>query len=145
MIAEDFFKILTEFNDRNPFKPFVVEMNDGTLIEIDRPNSLAFRGGGAAGLARGNRYIDFKSVDVRRIVEAPNEPAIGMSADDFQGTIRDKLSHEPFEPFVVELNDGNRIEFDRPNSLAVRGGLAGGFAKGGKIVIIEAANVKQVR
>lgn len=71
MTAEDFSRTLKELMHRDPFQSFVVELFDGRQIEIDRPKSLAFRGGLAAGFARGRRPVRIDSDDVKQIVHAP--------------------------------------------------------------------------
>ena len=63
-----------------------------------------------------------------------------MTAKDFYEVITGMLDCEPFRGFVVELQDGSRVEFDRPESLAIRGG----FAQGGCIVRLDCDNVRQV-
>jgi len=67
-----------------------------------------------------------------------------VTAQDFFETIVGMLDREPFRPFVVELQDGGRVEIDRPDSLAIRGGLAGGFARDGGIVRLDCVDVKRV-
>jgi hypothetical protein len=71
MTAEDFLRSLNELVDRKPFKAFVLEMNDGTQIEIGRSGSLAYRGNGASGFARGGSFVNVNSVNVKQIVDAP--------------------------------------------------------------------------
>jgi hypothetical protein len=67
-----------------------------------------------------------------------------MTAKDFYDVITGMLDREPFRGFVVELQDGSRFEFDRPESLAIRGGFAGGFTQDGRIVRLDCENVRQV-
>jgi hypothetical protein len=67
-----------------------------------------------------------------------------MTANDFYDVITGMLDREPFRDFIVELQDGSRFEFDRPDSLAIRGGFAGGFAQGGRIVRLDCENVRQI-
>ena len=56
----------------------------------------------------------------------------------------ERLDREPFQPFIVELLDGKQVEIDRPRKLAIRGGTAGGFGRGGKIVMLDCDKVSQV-
>ncbi len=67
-----------------------------------------------------------------------------MTANDFHDVIISMLHREPFRSFIVELQDGSRIEFDRPRSIAIRGGGAMGFARGGNYVRLDCENVRQV-
>jgi hypothetical protein len=70
--------------------------------------------------------------------------SVVMTANEFYDVITGMLHREPFRAFVVELQDGSRVEFDRPRSLAIRGGAAGGFARGGGYVRLDCENVRQV-
>jgi hypothetical protein len=147
MNADAFSRTLSELVDRRPFKAFALEMDDGTRIEIDNPRSLAYRDDEATGFARGGGHINIKANNVKKIVdETAAAPAKGMSVEEFFGSLHGLLNREPFVPFVVEMNDGSVIEFDRPRSLAIRRGstVAGGFAKGRRLVRIDAEDVKRI-
>jgi hypothetical protein len=67
-----------------------------------------------------------------------------MNAEDFYDAIIGMLHREPFRPFVVEFEDDNRAEFDRPRSIAIRGGGAMGFARGTRYVRLDCENVRRV-
>jgi hypothetical protein len=67
-----------------------------------------------------------------------------MTADDFNRAILERLRREPFKPFIVELLDGEQVEIDRPRSLAIRGGTAGGFGRNRKIIRLDSYNVARV-
>ncbi len=67
-----------------------------------------------------------------------------MTAVDFYETIVERSNRKPFRPYIVELIDGSQIEIDRPRALAIRGGVAAGFARGRKIVRLDSYNVKQI-
>lgn len=47
-----------------------------------------------------------------------------MDRDTFNGTIRAFKNRRPFQPFTVALVNGDRVEVDHPEALAVRDGLA---------------------
>jgi hypothetical protein len=51
---------------RQPFVPFVVEMTDGTLLEIPHPR-LAINGGGAGFFGPDGGLVDFEFKMVRSI------------------------------------------------------------------------------
>jgi hypothetical protein len=44
MTADEFFEIIVERSNRKPFCPHIVELVDGSQVEIDRPKSLAITG-----------------------------------------------------------------------------------------------------
>jgi hypothetical protein len=67
-----------------------------------------------------------------------------MVATEFYDAILEMLDREPFRAFIVEFQDGSRVEFDRSDSLAIRGGLAGGFAQDGSIVRLDCENVRRI-
>ena len=59
-------------------------------------------------------------------LNAPNLILIGwisMTREEFESTLRRLLRQEPFQPFVVELFDGDQILVDGPK-LALGGGGA---------------------
>jgi hypothetical protein len=60
---------IIELIHRKPFVPFVVEMNDGTSLEVPHPR-LAINGGGAGFIGRDGGLVDieFKAVHSIRIV-----------------------------------------------------------------------------
>jgi hypothetical protein len=51
---------------QEPFHPFVVELNDGRLIEITHPR-IAVGGGGAGFISPEGELVDFNCEDVRTI------------------------------------------------------------------------------
>jgi hypothetical protein len=90
--------------------------------------------------------------EVRRIVEvgrlwprqAISTGEAPMTAEDFNQAIVERLRREPFQPFSVEMLDGTQVEIDRPRSVAIGGGTAGGFGRGGKIVSLDSCKVARV-
>jgi hypothetical protein len=65
-----------------------------------------------------------------------------MTIDDFQNTLRSLIRREPFEPFAVELLDGERFVVDRPDAVGFNGGAAVFMAENGDIHFF---NNKEVR
>ena len=55
-----------ELIHREPFVPFVVEMGDGTLLEIPHPR-LSINGGGAGFFGLDGGIVDFEFKTVRAI------------------------------------------------------------------------------
>lgn len=72
MTADNFYRTMIEKLDREPFQPFVVEMNDGRKVQIDEADSVAIRGGLALCSTKETIYLRVDSEDVRRIVDVPN-------------------------------------------------------------------------
>ena len=64
MNAENFNKVLTEFQEARPFIVFTVETTGGRLVEVDHPGAMIVRGGVATYLGPGGRpfYFDHKTV-----------------------------------------------------------------------------------
>ena len=54
-----------------------------------------------------------------------------MDRDTFDGTIRAFKHRTPFRPFTVAMVNGDRLEVDHPDALAVRDGVALFAAPGG--------------
>lgn len=67
-----------------------------------------------------------------------------MTPESFYREMTTMLHREPFQPFVVEFLDGQRIVIDQPKSVAIRGGVAGHIARGGRPVPIDCEDVKQI-
>ena len=61
-VAEEVIQLI----HRNPFVPFVVEMTDGTMIEISHPR-LAINGGGAVFFGPDGGLVDFEFEQVRAL------------------------------------------------------------------------------
>jgi hypothetical protein len=66
MTAEQFETTILSLLRHEPFEPFVVEMRDGRLIEIERPK-LAVGGGGAGFLTPQFDLVEFECEDVLEI------------------------------------------------------------------------------
>ena len=49
-----------------------------------------------------------------------------MIAEVFEDTIRSFIRRRPFQPFVVELEEGQQILIDDPRAVALSGGGTGG-------------------
>ncbi len=47
-----------------------------------------------------------------------------MTMENFQKVLRAMIRRQPFKPFTVELNTGNRIEIDHPEATVMREGAA---------------------
>jgi hypothetical protein len=66
MTAEAFEDALRRFKNHQPFIPFVVELDDGREILVERPK-LVFNAGAATYIAPSFDFIDFTCEDVRAI------------------------------------------------------------------------------
>ena len=67
-----------------------------------------------------------------------------MERQTFDGTMRALRNRKPFQPFTVALVNGDRVEIDRPEALAVRDGVALFASPGGVPVIFDFEGVSQV-
>ena len=67
-----------------------------------------------------------------------------MDRDNFDSTIRAFKHRKPFQPFTVALVDGDRLEIDFPDALAVREGAAFYFAPGRIPVFFDNEGVSQI-
>jgi hypothetical protein len=72
----DFQNAVDTFKHRVPFKPFVVEMEDGKSLIVYRPDQIkCFNGSATYIYPDGNDwelFVDFENVD--RVVELPEKP-----------------------------------------------------------------------
>jgi hypothetical protein len=67
-----------------------------------------------------------------------------MDRDTFDGTIRAFKHRAPFRPFTIAMVNGDRLEVDHPDALAVRDGVALFAGPGGVPVIFDHEGVSQV-
>lgn len=65
-----------------------------------------------------------------------------MDRDTFESTIRTFKHRAPFRPFTVAMVNGDRLEVDHPDGLAVRDGLFVG--PGGVPLVFDREGVCQV-
>jgi hypothetical protein len=74
MTVEECENALRQLIRRKPFQPFVVELLDGNLIEVNQPG-MAFGGGGAAFISPDDVLVDFQCDNVWAIRKAARETA----------------------------------------------------------------------
>ena len=67
-----------------------------------------------------------------------------MDRDTFDATIRAFKHRALFRPFTVAMIDGDRLEVDHPDVLAVRDGVALFAGPGGIPVIFDHEGVSQI-
>jgi len=65
-----------------------------------------------------------------------------MTAHEFETTLRELLNKDPFQPFIVEYEDGERFEVDGPH-VAFAGGAASAHAADNEIYFFNYKNVRQ--
>jgi hypothetical protein len=73
MTKEVFEQTLRDLVRRDPVRPFVVELVNGTRIEIDDPKAVAFADGAAGFLSSSFELIPFSCEDVRAIRASAQE------------------------------------------------------------------------
>ena len=67
-----------------------------------------------------------------------------MDRDTFDATIRAFKHQKPFRPFTVAMVDGDRLEVDFPDALAIREGAALFMGPGRVPVIFDHQGVTQL-
>ena len=67
-----------------------------------------------------------------------------MDLETFDAAIRAFKHRAPFRPFTVSLVNGDRLEVDRPDALAVRDGVGMFVGPGGIPSIFDHEGVAQV-
>lgn len=67
-----------------------------------------------------------------------------MDRETFSNTISAFKHRRPFQPFTVAMVNGDRLEVDHPDALAVRDGMALFAAPGNVPVIFDYEGVSQV-
>jgi len=74
MSPEVFEQELQSVLEREPFEPFIVELNSGRQISVARP-AVAVHNGGAGFISDEEGLVDFDASEVRRIVAVSGEDA----------------------------------------------------------------------
>jgi hypothetical protein len=67
-----------------------------------------------------------------------------MDRDTFDNTMRLFKHRRPFRPFYVAMVNGDRLEVDHPDALAVRDGVALFAGPGGVPAVFDYEGVSQV-
>lgn len=67
-----------------------------------------------------------------------------MDRETFDNSIRTFKHRTPFRPFTVAMVNGDRLEVDHPDGLAVRDGVALFVGPGGVPVVFDHEGVSQV-
>jgi hypothetical protein len=67
-----------------------------------------------------------------------------MDRNTFDQTIREFKHRTPFRPFTVAMQNGDRLEIDHPDALAVRDGVALFAGPGGIPSIFDHEGVNRV-
>jgi hypothetical protein len=67
-----------------------------------------------------------------------------MTIEEFEDTLRALIRREPFEPFAVELLDGERFVVDRADAVAFNGGAAGFIGPDGTIHFFNNEEVRML-
>ena len=68
---------------------------------------------------------------------------MGMKKKQFDETLRTLIRHQPFQPFVVDLLDGNRIAIDAPDSVAFNDGAAGYISPTNEVFFFNFRTVRE--
>lgn len=67
-----------------------------------------------------------------------------MDRDTFDSTIRKFKDRRPFRPFTISLVNGERVEVDHPDALAVRDGVGLFAGPGGIPAVFDYEGVAQI-
>lgn len=67
-----------------------------------------------------------------------------MDRDTFDETLRTFKHRSPFRPFTLAMVDGDRLEVDHPDALAVRDGVGLFVGPGGVPIVFDHEGVSQV-
>jgi hypothetical protein len=67
-----------------------------------------------------------------------------MTVDEFERTLRVLMRREPFEPFAVELLDGERFVVDKPDAVGFNAGAAAFLAADGTIHFFNNEEVRSL-
>jgi len=72
MTAENFEALLTHLSNRQPYRPFLVELRTGERFEIDHPRAYRMRDGVMVFLKPEGITVWFDHESVNQIIDAPS-------------------------------------------------------------------------
>ena len=67
-----------------------------------------------------------------------------MTQESLEATLRSVLGRRPFQPFILEMDDGRRIAVDDPMALSFGGGSVG-FIGPDEIHLLRCEQIKDIR
>ncbi len=102
--------------EREMYQPLAVMLTDGRRVYIDKPEQMTpdYETVTITRWQHPNRPESYRYDDIARLVpmtELPADPD-GMSYAEFNDVMSEWLVADPFEPFVIELKNGERVELD---------------------------------
>jgi hypothetical protein len=116
--------------DWEPYAPLALIPTSGERVYIDMPEQAALAAGDliVTRRAKAHRPERYRYADLDRLVPLTDLPADpgGMSHAEFDPLIRELLMAEPFQPFVIELKNGQQIEVNE----------RGGTTRAGRFIAI---------
>jgi hypothetical protein len=81
MDAREFELTLRRLCEQRPFRPFFVELTNGELVEVWRPEAIRPHANNA-GIQIGDRWYSYDRKDVVRIQEMPRREVRVMTRDE---------------------------------------------------------------
>ena len=75
MLPENFDRALRAFCRRTPFKPFTVELVNSARFQVDHPEALVFRGGGAVFISSAGEITLFDHESVSQLLDVTDQAA----------------------------------------------------------------------
>src|SRR5207249_1515177 len=126
MTAEEFRAKLRPWLDREPFRPLAFVLTTGERRDVYIRSAIRYPDGAAAYISTPDDPFgdEVRCEDVERIEPLGQREITVMTPDAFFNELRRLCDGQPFRPFTIELNSGNRVEIDDPEGLAFAGGYA---------------------
>ena len=75
MTIQDFEATVGPLLEARPFRPFAIEMNDGTRLDIDVALAMGYRDGHFSTITNGRGPRFFHCKDIRQVISATAERA----------------------------------------------------------------------
>jgi hypothetical protein len=124
-MTHDEFRQQYEAYPWDPYQPLAVILASGERVYIDMPEQVRLTPDELVITRRANprKPERYRYAEIARLVpllELPPDPG-GMSYAEFDQLIRELLMAELFQPFVIELRNGERILIDHRGEIG-RGG-----------------------
>jgi hypothetical protein len=154
MTKQEFDEAIRRYLAHVPFRPFVVELHDGTSYVIPLAKIMVHNGEACYLSPTDGGLVEINHGEVRAIV-AVQRNAFGqesttnsirepsMTRQEFEDTLRQFLRRIPFQPFVVDLSNGEAIQV-LDNHVAFGGGAATFFTPEFDLIEFTCENVESI-
>jgi hypothetical protein len=111
--------------DQGPYSPLAVILMTGDRVYIDMPEQVTLAEDELVITRRKNprKPERYRYSDIAQLIPLSELPADsgGVSYAEFDPLMRELLMADPFQPFVIELTNGERLEINKRSEIGRAG------------------------